>query len=461
MKKYLAARKCASAILLAGALGTFTFVVPQVADAQNASEKIKLMAQTLRARDSGDLALAKQKAEELIRVAPQDQNVQRLLASINKDLDREQDGNSIYGQASTASVEAAMINAPEAPEAVEATEAPAEEAANEAESIVAAAAADQDAKLAAAENAIDEADKLAELGAYADATNLLNAAAASLTLNTSTADVLDDIDAAKADVVLTEAKALAAAGDAKAAEALLEEYRAAGGRSKAANALVARLDKQISNPYELAIQDISPDYVAQSKIVRDLLTRGRAQYLNGDYDGAAATFKEVEARDANNPEAKLFQTRIAEILGGIHAQNHYKTREQMLTEVDQSWERPKVFDVSTGSEIADAGDSSTQRKLSSIIIPQVNFSGMELTRVIETLSELSVEYDPERVGVNIVVLFNREQSNPRVNISLRNLNLDRILQLVTQQVNFAYDVGADAVTVAPSDGLDGTSNTIT
>jgi len=81
--------------------------------------------------------------------------------------------------------------------------------------------------------------------------------------------------------------------------------------------------------------------------------------------------------------------------------------------------------------------------------------------VIETLSELSVEYDPERVGVNIVVLFNREQSNPRVNISLRNLNLDRILQFVTQQVNFAYDVGADAVTVAPSDGLDGTSNTIT
>ena len=273
MKKYLAARKCASAILLAGALGTFTFVVPQVADAQNASEKIKLMAQTLRARDSGDLALAKQKAEELIRVAPQDQNVQHLLASINKDLDREQDGNSIYGQASTASVEAAIINAPEVVEAVEITEAPAGEAANEAESIVAAAAADQDAKLAAAENAIDEADKLAELGAYADATNLLNAAAASLTLNTSTADVLDDIDAAKADVVLTEAKALAAAGDAKAAEALLEEYRAAGGRSKAANALAVSLDKQISNPYELAIQDISPDYVSQSKIVRDLLTR--------------------------------------------------------------------------------------------------------------------------------------------------------------------------------------------
>jgi len=86
---------------------------------------------------------------------------------------------------------------------------------------------------------------------------------------------------------------------------------------------------------------------------------------------------------------------------------------------------------------------------------------MELTRVIETLSELSVEYDPERVGVNIIPLFNSNDSNPRVNISLRNLNLDRILQFVTQQVNFAYDVGGDAVTIQPSDSLGGSSTTVT
>jgi general secretion pathway protein D len=463
MKKYLAARKRASAILMAAALATFTVVGPQVAEAQNAPEKIQLMAAALRARDSGDLTLAKNKAEELIKIAPNDVNVQRLLGSINKDLDRSATSGAVFGQAANASIDTVMTTPAATPKAA-AVKAPAEPtmaAPSVADSIVASAAADQDAKIAAAENAIDEAEQLAELGAYADAAGLLNAASGSLTLNTSTADVLDDLEDAKAAIVLTEAKALAASGDAKGAEALLEDYRAAGGNSKAADSLATDLDRQISNPYNLSIKDVSPEYVAQSKIVRDLLTRGRAQYLNGDYDGAAATFKEVEARDANNPEAKLFQTRIAEILGGIHAQNLYKTREQMLTEVDQGWERPKVFDVNTGAQVIDSGDSSTQRKLSSIIIPQVNFSGMELTRVIETLSELSVEYDPERVGVNIVVLFNREQSNPRVNISLRNLNLDRILQFVTQQVNFAYDVGADAVTVAPSDGLDGTSNTIT
>jgi general secretion pathway protein D len=450
MKKYLAARKCASAIFMAGALGTFTFVAPQMADAQNAPEKIQLMAETLRARDSGDLSLAKAKAEELIKIAPDDQNVQRLLASINKDLDRQDGGAAVFGQATEASVEVAMAEGDTS-----------EAGASAADSIVAAAAADQDTKIAAAENAIDEAAKLAELGAYSDAAGLLNAASASLTLNTSTADVLDALEQAKADIVLIEAKALAASGDAKGAEALLEDYRAAGGSSKAARSLATDLDEQISDPYELAIQDISPEYVAQSKIIRDLLTRGRAQFLNGDYDGAASTFKEVEARDANNPEAKLLQKRIAEILSKVHRQNFYKTREQMLAEVEQLWERPKVFDIDAGDRGADIVDSSILQKMKGIVIPQVNFSGMELTRVIDTLSELSVEYDPEQVGVNIVPLFDANQSNPRVNISLRNLNLDRILEFVTQQVNFAYSVGADAVTVDASDATGGESSNVT
>jgi general secretion pathway protein D len=448
MKRYLAARKRTSAILMAGALGTFTFVTPQMADAQNAPEKIQLMAETLRARDSGDLALAKTKAEQLIKVAPNDENVQRLLASINKDLEQQPESAPVFGKASNASVETAMTSGDDSDSSA-------------ADSIVSAAAAEQLAKIAAAETAIEEAGMLANLGAYADATALLDTARGSLTLSTSTATVIDAIEVAKAEVILTEAKAIAASGDAKAAEALVKEYRAAGGDSVAADALAKKLDRAISNPYDLSIEEISPDYVAQDKIIRDLLTRARAQYLNGDYDGAASTFKQVEARDANNAEAKLFQSRIAKILGDIHAQNLYKTREQMLTEVDQGWERPKVFDINAGGPAESPVDTGILQKMKGIVIPQVNFAGMELTRVIDTLSELSVEYDTEGVGVNIVPLFDANQNNPRVNISLRNLNLDRILEFVTQQVNFAYSVGADAVTVDASDATGGESSNVT
>ncbi len=476
MKKYHAARMRITALFIAGALGTFALVAPHMVEAQSAPEKISLMADTLRARDSGNLDLAKDKAEELIKAAPNDENVQRLLASINRDLDRRSRlaTPAVEGQSADQDLEAVDVlsqsstpNAAKSPRqsmlskrlGLKTSQNLPQVVATEADAAVAEAVADQNAKIAAAQGAIADAQKLARLGAYSDALNLLNAASASLTLNTSTAGKLEALKQAKAKILLQEARGIADAGDSKGAEDKIEEYIAAGGNSVMSRRLSRELDDKISDPYELDINEISSDYAAQSKIIRDLLARGRAQYLNGDYDGASATFKEVEARDANNSEAKLFQTKIAELLGDIHKQNVYKTREQMLTEIDQSWERPKVFDIQSGGPelVVNPG---LQGKLNSITIPQVNFSGMELTRVIETLSELSVEYDPERVGVNIVPLFNPNDNNPRVNISLRNLNLDRVLQFVTQQVNFAYDVGGDAVTVSPDGGL-GDVNTVT
>lgn len=449
MKQYLTACMSSSVVVLVMALATVALITPQPLQAQSTDDKVRLMADTLRARDSGNLEAAKEKAEELIKIAPDDQNVQRLLASINRDLDSRAGGSasgntSIFGQASDVPVDATM-------EVDSATES--DSNTNDPEAVIAEVASDQGARLEAAKAAIREAKQLAELGAYPEAGDLLDSAEASLTLNTATAGTLESIEDAQAEIIFMEAKTLAEAGDMTRAEALMEEYVALGGDPGEAKSFVSSLDDYISDPYELDIKEISPDYTSQNKIIRELLVRGRAQYLNGDYDGAQATFKEVEARDANNTEAKLFQARIATILGDIHNQNRYKTRKQMLTEVDQAWERPKVFDISK-VDVEGPVNEGLQDKLNKIIIPQVNFSGMELTRVIETLAELSVVYDngPEPKGLNIVPIFNPNETNPRVNISLRNLNLDRILQFVTQQVNFAYDVTTDAVTITPDGG---------
>ena len=141
-------------------------------------------------------------------------------------------------------------------------------------SLVDEAVAVQDANLAAAQTAIDEAMQLAELGAYTDATNLLNQAAAGLTLNTSTAGMLEDLQDAKAEVIYIEATALAGTGDAKGAEQVLLDYLAAGGDSSRARQLADQLDATIRDPYALDINKISPDYVAASAVVRDLLTKG-------------------------------------------------------------------------------------------------------------------------------------------------------------------------------------------
>lgn len=448
MKRYLTKRARRAAPYLAAVAVTAAMFSPQQIDAQDASDKIKLMAETLRARDSGNLTLAKEKAEELIKIAPNDENVQRLNASINREIERQggEGAGAVYGQAADATVDSAMEAQPKAAAVVAEVEG--------ADSLADQVAAEQAAKVAAAEQAIVEANQLADLGAYDDAAILLTQAASSLQLNTATAETLADIQSAKADVLLIEAKALAESGDQKGAEEVLKEYVAAGGSASKARNLGDKLDGIIRNPYDLDIAEVSPEFVAEADTIRDLLTRGRAQFLNGDYDGAAATFQQVEARDANNAEAKLFATKIAEILDEVHKQTYYKTREQMISEVSKQWERPKVYDIA-GTEVSGPTKTPLADKLDEIIIPQVNFSGMELTRVVETLSELSVEYDPAGDGVNIVPLFDANEKNPRVNISLRKLSLAQILNFVTQQVSFNYDVGETAVTVSWSGSENG------
>lgn len=85
-----------------------------------------------------------------------------------------------------------------------------------------------------------------------------------------------------------------------------------------------------------------------------------------------------------------------------------------------------------------ANARTTRSQLDSIVIPQVNFSGVELARVLETLEELSDAYSNTGRGIRFEVVSNGGTYNPKVNISLRNLSLKRIIQFITQQVNCTF-----------------------
>lgn len=98
---------------------------------------------------------------------------------------------------------------------------------------------------------------------------------------------------------------------------------------------------------------------------------------------------------------------------------------------------------------ATAAPLISNQKSKQIILPQVNFTGMRLRKVVETLQELSVVYDPSGKGIPIEYKPVDGQ-DPRVNISLRNLSLDRVLQFVTQQVNYeAVDMNGEFIRIQP------------
>lgn len=348
MKKSPAYKIQRIALLFAMPL-VLALLTPSVfAQESNTSEKIQLMSEALRARDSGDLLLARQKTEALIALAPSDPNVQSLLLSINESLEEE------------------GITVPNTSEPEK----------NNQENL--------------------------------DSENKSN-------------ESLDKPSVSMKQKVMD----------------------------------LVRFNKL------LPTKEVSPEFIEQSRIIENLFLVCRSQIASGDYGAALNTLNEIEARDPSNTEAKTLSLKLSKILGDIQSANLYKTREDMLNAVNDNWERPKVFQLENKIEATESEIPSLVRKLDSIILPRINFNGMELTRVVETLSELSVEYDKDGEGVNIVVLFNPTEMDPEINITLRNLSLNKILQYVTQQVNFTYDVGDDVVTIQPSDSIGGTASTIT
>ena len=193
------------------------------------------------------------------------------------------------------------------------------------------------------------------------------------------------------------------------------------------------------------IEEVSPGFIRSQEQIAELLRRGRAQFIAGDYDGARETYAQVEARDPNNAEAKYFQAQIARRVREAGDLDRYKTREQMMEEVARGWQRPQVFDRDFTAR-AVVEDRGLREKLQEIILPRVSFAGVPLSRVMDTLSALSEDYDPEGAGVNMV-LIDPAGVDPRVSITLRNLALNRVLDFIVESVGFEYDVQSDAVVV--------------
>lgn len=195
----------------------------------------------------------------------------------------------------------------------------------------------------------------------------------------------------------------------------------------------------------------APPAPAENAAVPALVKRGRAQYLAGEPGAAAQTFTRVRELDPDNADARAFLARIA---ADSVDQNLARTQTaaRMLDEVQRAWQRPEA-PPSAPAVVAPAADQSPLwEKLEAIVLPSVNFSGLELGRVVNTLSALSEEYDRAGVparGVNIVLL-DPANANPLVSLTLRDVSLKRLLDFITSSVGYRYEVQADAVVVRPA-----------
>jgi general secretion pathway protein D len=440
-----------SVLVTLAAPAVLAMIVPAGhAIAQGQTEtKIRLMADALRARDNGDLDTAKKNLEELLEIAPGDATVQRLLAGVNTSIAARASGSTTTAPASTAaSTEPVEVSFAPKPASTEGAVASVD--ANASAADVLAGQENQRIKglIADSKTKSREARSLAKDGRFDDAAAVLDGAINSLPANPATTGAIADLQAEKNAVLLEKAQYALKQGDTDGARKALEAYSAASADTAKVAKVERAIDRAEMNPSLQPVEKVSPEFVKDQKEIAKLVAKGRSQYLAGDSDGAQETFRSVEAIDVGNPEAKSFLTRIALEKSSVGELNRTKTRAQMLEEVTNGWQRPGVYVDTSTKKIDEIPAGSLAKKLNSIIIPSVNFQGVELSRVVSTLSAISEEYDKSEgaKGVNIVVL-DASNKNPQVSITLRNLSLKRILDLITDSVGYQYEVQADTIVV--------------
>jgi general secretion pathway protein D len=450
-------------LLAVAVLGLLAAVAaPGVLLAQSQTEtKIRLMAEGLRARDAGDFATAQRTFEELLAIAPGDANVRRLLDEVKS---AHAAGATTAAPRTITATAAAPANVPPPVQVApppeprrrifggRAPEAPLPDAlAGPVESLSAAEEARLRQAMDQARGMRRDARSLSRAGQYDEALAVLDRALASLPRNPLTSGVIDDLESERNDVLVDKSRALLREGETIAAREVLATYEELNPDSRGARRLESRIVRAEADPVVQPIRQANPQFVRERAEIAQMVAKGRSQFLAGDLDGAADTFRRVEAADPDNAEAKIFLQRIAQQRGTIGVINREKTRAQLLEEVAKAWQRPGLYEERVQDVTAPSAVAPLMAKLNAITIPSVNFSGVDLSRVISTLSAVSEEYDNTGTtprGVNIVLL-DPTNANPSVNITLRNLSLKRVLDFISDAVGYQYEVQADAVIFRP------------
>jgi general secretion pathway protein D len=475
------------AVVAAALIAATLPVGPAFAQTQTET-KIRLMSEALRARDAGDLEGAQQALSRLASLSPNDPAVQKLRAEIEAQALAQKNALAQRAAAEAAAAAAAVqaatqatvdrgqatatVPSPEPPVAsppaavsspppmidVRIPE-PGQTPLSVAPGIPSAADQEVEALARAESNRIAQLITNAQLqlataraqlsaGQPEETIATVDAALATLPVNSLTQTIIADLKREKASALLERAQAALQRGDAPAARAAM----AAHAQLAPGNSRTASIDRQIARAEARpVVAGVDPNYVADRAATAQLVAKGRAQYVAGDLDGAQETFRAIEAQEPDNTVAKGFLMRIAEEKTETGALNREKTRAQLLEEVAKSWQRPGIYEERPRELPGVSAVAPLQRKLNEITLPAVSWTRAPISEVVTSLSAISEEFDPGTTGgkgVN-VVLLDPTNKNPTVTLTLRNMTLKRVLDFVTEGIGYQYEVQADSVVVRP------------
>ena len=308
-----------------------------------------------------------------------------------------------------------------------------------------------------AQNAINDAYEYLQSGNFRNTEAILSDVESNLTKSIVTEDIFNQIQLLRAEILLKRAEKAYEKGSIQEAKENLNQYNALiKSENKNPSRSSRQLSKNLKNPYKQNLQEINPSYVRKLAKGEELVLKGQAQFISGDYLGAYQTFKTALLENPLSSTAKAYLTIIDEKLIKSGRKDYENTRSQLLRNVSDSWQLPRVFDRKTSDNDTKVTANPIAKKIEQIIVEEVQYSSRPLSSVVEDLSEISVLYDKTSIdgtaGVNIVLMD--PSHNPPIRVTLRNSTLKEILDTITSIAQCDYELDNKIIRISKR----GTSN---
>jgi len=267
------------------------------------------------------------------------------------------------------------------------------------------------------------------------------------TASLSNAGLKERIKEAKGSALARRALVAIEARDMIKATAVIAQYAELKGND---DARVIRLQKEFASkrndPTYRNVDETSPGLRVKDDKVNELLVRGRARYLYGDYQGALDSYREVLQYQPNNSESKAYQIRIRQMLSENSGQwNRGVTKGKLLELLDETWKLPEVFNRENIKVDSANGNDPVIEKMKSIQLPEgFLVRDQPLDRALILLQTQAATYDKDQKGVNIV-LIDTANKNPTVSLQLRNVSVYQALDYTCKRVGFSFTVGSGGI----------------
>jgi general secretion pathway protein D len=157
---------------------------------------------------------------------------------------------------------------------------------------------------------------------------------------------------------------------------------------------------------------VGPKFIARVEEVKKLLSDADGYYKSGRYDLAFKKYDQVLALDPYNQAARRGQEMIDNTKYQYGEDAYNESRARQLWQVEKAWEQPvRQYGQNVGP-LADAfqkdvtGTAKISNKLSTIIIPRIEFRDASIREAIDFIRQQAAANDPSadgRKGVDIVL----------------------------------------------------------